>query len=268
MLVRSLACEPAVEAIEDDPSLRNPHASYRFPTDYKIVLRDWFDDDKHLVDMLSIAARTRLLSRTRYVRFPEWIREIDPNLAHLVKTSSGYRSDEWPKGRELSQNDVDAFTVISRNWYAQAPTQDVLKLAIRRLAASFSRPRSRFGQEDRIFDIAIALEIFYGGKQGHELSKRAARLLGADAKEQIQAYDQARRFYGVRSRIVHTEKLAPTRDSLDVELKAGRDLACRSLSRLLELGIPVDWAQVRPYLEAEAEAHVAQCRLRRACRQT
>ena len=60
-----------------------------------------------------------------------------------------------------------------------------MKLAVRRLAASLSRPGGPFGEEDRILDVAIALEIFYGGKQGHELAKRAARLLGADATEQI-----------------------------------------------------------------------------------
>ena len=266
VLVRSLACGPAVDATDDGPSLPNAEASYRFPSDYRIVLEDWFHEYKFLVDLLSIAARTRLLSRTRYVQFPAWIREIDPNLAHCHRTSDGYVSDVWPKGRELSQSDVDAFAAISRNWYTQAQPPDALKLPIRRLAASFSRPGGPFWQEDRILDIAIALEIFYDGKQGHELSKRAARLFGADAKEQIQAYDQARRFYRVRSRIVHTEKPAPARDSLYVELEAGQDLAYRSLSRLLEHRIPVDWAQVRPYLEVEAEAHVAQYRPRKACR--
>ena len=84
-----------------------------------------------------------------------------------------------------------------------------MKLAVRRLAASLSRPGGPFGEEDRILDVAIALEIFYGGKQGHELAKRAARLLGADATEQIRTYDQARRFYTVRSRIVHAKEPGP-----------------------------------------------------------
>ncbi len=106
--------------------------------------------------------------------------------------------------------------------------------------------------------VAIALEIFYGGKTGHELAKRAARLLGAEATEQIRTYDQARRFYRVRSSLVHTEEPAPARDSLYGELEAGWDLACRSLGSLLKRDIPVDWAQVRPHLDQEAEDYVKQ----------
>ena len=122
-------------------------------------------------------------------------------------------------------------------------------------SASLFRPGGRFGEEDRIFDVAIALEIFYGGKTGRELAKRAARLLGADATEQIRTYDQARQFYRVRSRLVHTKEPAPARDSLYGELEAGRDLACRSLRSLLKYDVPVDWTQVRP-LEREAEDYV------------
>ena len=65
-----------------------------------------------------------------------------------------------------------------------------------------------------------------------------------------------RRFYSVRSRIVHTKGPVPARDSLHGELEAGRDLACRSLRDLLKCDMPVDWAQVRPYLERKAEEYV------------
>ena len=80
---------------------------------------------------------------------------------------------------------------------------DATRLAIRRLAGSFSRPGGRFGQEDRILDVAIALEMLYGGMTGHKLAQRAAALLGEIAAEQKGTYDQAKGFYDVRSRIVH-----------------------------------------------------------------
>ena len=253
VLVRSVECWPGVRPPDDGPGLPNTQTRYFFPSDYRIGLEDWFDDAKFLVDVLSIAARALLLSRTRYVQFREWIREIDPNLAHRYRTSDGYVPDAWPRGRDLSQSDVDAFVALSRT---QAEKPPILKLAMRRLAASHSRPGGLFGEEDRILDVAIALEIFYGGKQGHDLAKRAARLLGADATEQIRTYDQARRFYRVRSRIVHSEQPTPAPDSLYGELEAGQDLAYRSLSSLLKYRMPVDWAQVRPYLEREAEDYV------------
>ena len=195
VLVRSLECGPDVGPLAHGTDLPNTQASYCFPSDYRIGLEDWFHDAQFLVDVLSIAARAPLLSRTRYVQFREWIREIDPNLAHRNCDSGGFVSDAWPKGRELSKSSADTFVELSRDWYAESGQPPAWALAMRRLAASLSRPGGRFGEEDRILDVAIALEIFYGGKTGHELAKRAARLLGAAATEQIRTYKQARRFY-------------------------------------------------------------------------
>ena len=259
-LVRSLEFGPAIGPPEKDSGLPDIHVRYRFPTDYRIGLETWFYDAKFLVDMLSIAGRAPLLSRTRYVKLSKWIQEIDPNFAHWSRDSDGFVSDAWHKGRELSKSDAETFVALSRDWYAKPGKPHALALAVRRLAASLSRPGGRFGEEDRIFDVAIALEIFYGGKTGHELAKRAARLLGADATEQIRTYDQARRFYSIRSSLVHTEEPAPARDSLYGELEAGRDLACRSLRSLLKYGVPVDWTQVRPHLEREAEDYMERVR--------
>ena len=259
-LVRRLECGPGIGPPEKDPDLADMKVKYCFPTDYRIDLKRWFSDAKFLVDVLSIAARAPLLSRTRYVQLPEWIQEIDPNFSHWSHTSSGFVSDAWPKSRELSKSSADTFVELSRDWYAEPEKPPAWALAVRRLAASLSRPGGRFGAEDRILDIAIALEIFYGGKTGHELAKRAARLVGADATEQIRTYKQARRFYSVRSCLVHTEEPASTRDSLYSELEAGRDLACRSLGSLLKCDMPMDWAQVRPYLEPEAEDYVEAAR--------
>ena len=137
-----------------------------------------------------------------------------------------------------------------------------MDLAIRRLAASFSRPGGRFGEEDRILDVAIALEVLYGGTTGYKISPRAAGLLGSSAAEQMQTYDQARRFYGVRSRIVHSKKPAPEPGALGTELQAGRDLACRTLGSLLDRDAPVRWAHVMKDLRPETQAHIAAARRR------
>ena len=260
-LTRSLEFGPIIGLPEKDSGFAGMKVRYRFPTDYQIDLERWFHDAKFLVDVLSIAVRAPLLSRTRYVQLPEWIQEIDSNFAHWNRDSRGFVSDAWPKGLELSKSGADTFVALSRDWYAKPEEPPALALAMRRLATSFSRPGGRFGDEDRILDVAIALEIFYGGKKGHQLAKRAARLLGADATEQIRTYDQARRFYSVRSRLVHTEGPAPARDSLYGELEAGWDLACRSLGSLLKCDMRVNWAQVRPNLEPEAEDYVERTRV-------
>ena len=263
VLVRSLDFGPGIGPPEEDHGFGDMEVGYHFPTDYRIDLESWFYDSKFLVNVLSIALRAPLLSRTRYVRLPKWIQEIDSNFAHYNLDSRGFVSDAWPKSRDLASGGADDFVALSRNWYMEPEKPHVLTLAVNRLAASLSRPGGRFGNEDSILDVAIALEIFYGGKKGHELAKRVARLLGVDAAEQIRAYDQARRFYSVRSTIVHTEGPAPARDSLYGEVEAGRDLACRSLGSLLERDLPLAWAQVRPHLEPEAEDHVERARHQR-----
>ena len=131
-----------------------------------------------------------------------------------------------------------------------------MNLAIRRLAASFSRPGGRFGLEDRILDVAIALEVLYGGKTGRKLAPRAAGLLGASTAEQKRIYEGAKRFYTVRSSIVHWKKPTLKHDVLEAELKAGSDLACRTLASLVKRNDPVRWADVLGSLKPETRAHI------------
>ena len=261
VFVRSLEYGPGVAPTDDDAALDDVQVSYRFPVEYRVDLESWFGDSKLLVDLLSIAKRVPLFSRTRYVRVARWIEEIDPSFAHGTEDSSGFVSDVWPRrGRELSEDDVDAFLDLARGWYTYPDKPDAMNLAIRRLAASFSRPGGRFGQEDRILDVAIALEVLYGGTTGHKLSQRAAGLLGATAGEQKRAYDQARAFYDARSRIVHWEKALPSPDVLDKELEAGRSLACLTLSSLLKRNAPLRWADVMRSLLPETQAYIAKAK--------
>ncbi len=256
VLVRSLECGPEVDSPNSSFGLPNTLAKYSFPSDYCITIDDWFDDDKFLIDILSVAARVPLLSRTRYVQFHKWIREIDPKLSHPYRTSEGYTSDWWPKGRDLLQSDVENFIALAGDWYTKKNKPYALRLAIRRLASSFSRPVGRFLVEDRILDVAIALEILYGDRKGHMLAKRAARLLGEGAEEQIHTYGIAMHFYNVSSKIVHSKHPTPNRESFYDELVAGQDLACRSLSSLLRHSIPTDWSRLQPYLHPAAEEHI------------
>ena len=255
VLVRGLEYGPGIERFEEHPGLPDVQIDYRFPTDYRIDLETWFEDSKLLVDLLSIAAGVPLLSRTRYARLARWIEEINPNFAFGTRDSGGFTSDVWPRDRELSGADADIFLELSQGWHTYPGKPDAMTLAVRRLAASLSRPGGRFGREDRILDTAIALEVFYGGTTGHRLSRRAAALLGSGAEEQTGTYEQARRFYNLRSDIVHSKvTLAP--GEVDAELEAGRDLARRTLAALLKLNAPVQWADVLRNLAPEAQAHI------------
>ena len=172
MLVRSLEYGPSVGRPDAGLGLPDVQITYRFPSDYRVDLEGWGDDSKLLVDLLSIAKRVPLLSRTRYVRLARWIEEIDPNFTFGTRESGGYISDMWPHGCDLSKSDVDAFLELARNWHTDPDKTGALNLAIRRLAGSFSRPGGRFGTEDRILDVAIALEVLYGSKTGQALAAR------------------------------------------------------------------------------------------------
>ena len=205
--------------------------AYRFPADCRVDLEHWFVDSKLLVDLLSIATRVPLLSSTFHVRLAKWIEEMDPNFAFGTQISKGFISDVWPAGHDISRDDADTFLDMARGWHTYADRPGAINFAIGRLAGSFSRPGGRFGQEDRILDVAIALEVLYGGTTGHKLAQRAAALLGETAAEQKRQYDQAKGFYDLRSSIVHWKKPSPSLDVLDKALEAGRDLACLTLAR-------------------------------------
>ena len=262
VLVRSLKYGPGVASLEDDYGLPVVQISYRFPVDYRVDLDHWFVDSKLLVDLLSIATRVPLLSRTFHVRLAGWIEEMDPNFAFGTRISEGFISDVWPRGHDLVKGDVATFLEMARGWHRFPDKSETMELAIRRLAASFSRPGGRFGQEDRILDVAIALEVLYGGKTGHKLAQRAAALLGTSATEQKGTYDQARGFYDARSRIVHWKKPAHSPDVLDIELEAGRNLACLTLASLLNRDAPLQWADVMKNLLPETQAYIETARSR------
>ena len=257
VLVRTFEYGPGVAPPGDHAGLPDVQVSYRFPTSYQVDLKGWWADSKLLVDLLSIAMRVPLLSRTRYVRVAKWVGKIDPNLAFGTQESRGFVPNMWPKGHDLSEGVLEAFLELACGLQGHPDKRDAMLLAIGRLAGSFSRRGSRFGQEDPILDVAIALEVLYGGETGHRLAQRAAALLGVTATEQKQTYDQARAFYDLRTRIVHWEEPHPSPDILQRELDAGRNLACLTLVGLLNRDAPLQWAGVMKGLLAETQAYIA-----------
>ena len=141
VLVRGLKYGPGVVPPDDYTGLPDVQVAYRFPVDYRVDLEHWFVDSKLLVDLLSIAARVPLRSHTFYVRLARWIEEMDPNFAFGTRVSEGFISDMWPRGRDLVKSDVAAFLQMARGWHRFTDKPEAVELAIRRLAASFSRPR-------------------------------------------------------------------------------------------------------------------------------
>lgn len=258
VLVRDIQCGPGLVPEGYGVGPPDSRITYLFPADYGCDLDAWFGDSRLLVDLFSISIRAPLLTRTRFVRVPRWIGEIDPNFALGSMESGGWRSDVSPTAQDdLQLCQVDAFVDLAHGWYTYPDTTPAMASGVRRLAGALSRPGGRFGHEDRILDVAIALEVLYGGKTGHRLARRAAALLGTTASEQMHTYDQARSFYRTRSTIVHTgSNQPPSIDHLDHHLQAGHDLGCRTLTALLNLHTTPDWAEIQKNIVRDAAIYI------------
>ena len=254
VLVRGMTWGPGVAPQHPADLFGTPRAvdyrvRFRFPDDYEIVLDEHIfpSDYSILMELLSIAARSPLLSRTRFVRVAKWIEEIDPNFAFGAEDSGGFLSDRPPRGLPLTAEHVAVFARLSKGWRRYGGKQDPMHLAIHRLAASFSRPGNRFSTEDRVLDTAIALEILYGLRPPgltYKLSTRAVWLLDGSAEERKETLATVKSFYRARSSIIHGDTFKGGPDALHAALIAGRDIACRTLLELLQRKEPIkrdDW---------------------------
>ena len=250
-LVRSLRWGPGVAPPPDRGDFSTSHAcapkvKYRFPSDYEIDLTDrLLDDNKVLVDLLSIATRSPLVSHTSFVRVAKWIEALDPNFACSFRNSSASLSAAAPKEHPFSPHDAATFAALASRWCTYRGRRDVIDIAIRRLAASFARVGGPFSVEDRILDVSIALEIMYGPikhKRTYQLATRAKRLLGQGTNKRGWISKKVKSFYEVRSAIVHGQKkIKGGQSAIDKALEDGRDLACLTLAELLSQGPIRDW---------------------------
>ena len=136
VLVRGLRWGPGVAPPPDDDGLSNksrrsctPKVKYRFPGDYEIDLAARFpDDNKVLVDLLSIATRSPLISHTSFVRVAKWVEEIDPNFAFGSRSASASLPDASPKEHQFCQHDAAAFVTLASRWCTYRGRRDVIDL--------------------------------------------------------------------------------------------------------------------------------------------
>ena len=102
----------------------------------------------------------------------------------------------------------------------------------------------RFAAEDRILDVAIALERMYelsGGEITYKMRTRASWFLGRDAEDRLRVMKSVASFYGVRSAIVHNRKNKPSAERCREAFDTGFEIAARTLFELLKDGPPGDW---------------------------
>ncbi len=117
---------------------------------------------------------------------------------------------------------------------------------IGRLAEALAR-RGRFQAEDKILDVAIALERMYeleGNEISFKLKMRAAAFLETSTAGRVQVLRDVKKFYAVRSGIVHKRKKPPSAETIAATFTKGFEVARRSVVKLLQEGAPADWDEM------------------------
>ena len=183
---------------------------YWFPANHRVEsIADVFEERETLLQLLSIAVRSKLVSHTGITAVPPWMKQLNPNLR--TQPPSGHIGvfDIWPKDLKPSVPDIRAFAAAARGWvsFCAGKEDRSTELAIRRTAASLGIAGGRLGAEDRIIDASVALEAVYGpfdsGEITRKISLRAAWLLGQSDDERRAVSKEMKSFYRTRSKVVH-----------------------------------------------------------------
>ncbi len=118
--------------------------------------------------------------------------------------------------------------------------------AISRLAEALARD-NRHASEDKILDVAIALERMYEldrWKITRKLSTRSSWFLGGDPEERVRVMESVEEFYDLRSEIVHGNTPRPSPERYRNAFDTGFDIAARTLFKLLKEGPPSNWKEL------------------------
>ena len=196
------------------------------------------EDIEVYLDLLSIVTRHFLDLLSVEHRGDKFIEDLDPDF-QKGPPPSFKRSYPWKK-KVLTAQDVARFENLVRDWINFNQNRSLLGLVIRRLASSVSRG-GRFGLQDGILDISIALEILYqlGDRElSYKLATRAGYFLEADIERRKEVFQKVREFYKIRSSIVHGSK--QDRKKLKKAFDEGFALARDTLVKILCKGQPED----------------------------
>ena len=235
-----------VKSFDWDPAFHPADANIFLPSDWGGSFRP---DAEKLVELLAVthAAPVACLVTMYYC--------VDPVACRLLGLP--HRRAFYTFGR--SAQSFDRFSV-SRN--ACATALDEARVLFRerndarfgryepivaRLAEAAARSGC-FAFDDRILDVAIALERMYELDHGEivfKLKTRAACFLESDTASRTQVFRHVGRFYDARSAIIHNarKKQWSERDREEAFGK-GFDIARRSLGKLLREGPPTDWNEI------------------------
>ena len=145
-----------------------------------------------LLDLLSLATSQRIDVVEMLSCAPAFT-ALDPNFGSGSKTI--FHVWEWCKVKAFEPAEAAETRRLCGLWSTFDGThRDLLELSLGRLVSSERRNLGRFRYEDRLLDIAVALEVLFGlqgGELTHKLSVRAAHLLGDSGEERLAVYESA-----------------------------------------------------------------------------
>lgn len=206
-------------------------------------------DVASLVNLLSVIGDLRLRIAGQEARAERWFYDLfghglDLGMNHFVRSPVELVSGE---GKELLPEHKAEFERLAPLCLTFEETdRPRIDLAVSRLAGALSRTGS-LADEDRILDVAIALEILYAMPERTRLSERTGRFLGSTPDERAGIESMIDRFYESRVAIVHGLRREADRDSMTGAFSEGLDIAKRTVKALLERGSMLsrtDWKLV------------------------
>ena len=181
------------------------------------------------------------------------------NLAHCIDRSAGrllgLASQQGSLYRGRSAQEFDGFDLAkelapealaeARSAFLNREGERYNRMApvAGRLAEALARD-GRFAVEDKILDVAIALERMYELERrdgSFQLKTRAACFLERDIDARWQVFEDVGALFDARSAIIHRRSDQPTARTREAAFRRGFEQSRRSLFRLLEEGAPADW---------------------------
>lgn len=205
-------------------------------------------DARDFVALLSVFQGTPMVSMAV---FPHRTHRTVPLLLGGPRLSGSMGVDTWArayatlgKPREL---DGDALEQ-ARRLYSEPERHRYQEYGsvVSRLSEALART-GHYADDDKILDVAIALEQMYELDQGEisfKLKIRAACFLKSGTQDRLCVFKKVGQLYDARSGIVHRRKKEPCRTSKRDAFDKGFDVARESIMKLLQEGPPQNWNEV------------------------
>ena len=213
---------------------------------------DWesnfFEDAEVLIELLAMSHATPVVC---LATVPYCAHRTAMGLLGEGNQGSGFGSRRWVRtfdtNTEPSEVNMDAMEE-TRKAFRERNSERYRDCApvIARLVEALARS-GRFRIEDRILDVAIALERMYELDQGEisfKLKTRAACFLGTGRADRLRVFRDVEELYKMRSAIVHRGKKRSSNKARHEAFTKGFDVARRTVVKLLRHGPPRDWNEL------------------------